>query len=712
MHWDASIENAKNIIEFFESENRRTAIGYLDAHIILAMSYRDIGHYEECIRISIKAYEISSSEEFQQESKSYFAIWGLGDLFNSLGHAGYKNELHELAIRIASMQSKNSNLDVMLLRWLADKEEKTVTFTKSVLEVIEVKTRQCGHRKADHDCLQWSLWMDDDKIEWIRKMLLVSLARSADSSNGRETITGYSSQLLSESFRYHVHEIAGYVALMLGDTQSARNNLRYAEEYIKKLDQSEIHTKQHRKSSIERILGELSLIEKDLHKAEQHMRNSIYLALTKADRREPNFGNLVRSSGSLNLLAQICWLNNKILDSVTAWSEAANIAGEQFRSFGQFEDEKVLLQRIGELKTISHTIINTLYMEPVPQRRSILARLALASTLLSQARVAEAVHDWLPFPSSKSQEQKTLYQRLMDAKRRLSDLEGMSPGAPATQQYLDLRLDLRNKVHRFESEYRQITGRSSGSILPPSQEIVQAVTARLAQGDALVNYVQICLRDPRIPLMNQSENCRYLALVLLPGGRVEAIDLGNAREINASTRRLHESLARQWAGYELSARTVYNYLIRPLLPLLEDVQNLYLVPDSELHLLPFDVLLDGTQTLASRYSMSYLTSGRDLLRGHSKENPNTVVVFANPDLNASLDAEGHVLTTNTAPISSAENAVTEFERSRTLTLRRAPIGLARSETPKFDSLPGADQEAKAIAGMLSAVKVYQGAAAS
>src|SRR5262249_29910201 len=70
----------------------------------------------------------------------------------------------------------------------------------------------------------------------------------------------------------------------------------------------------------------------------------------------------------------------------------------------------------------------------------------------------------------------------------------------------------------------------------------------------------------------------------------------------------------------------------PIRPLLGDSKQLLISPDGALNLIPFEALFDEHSSyLVERFSCTYLTSGRDLLRLQvaraSKSNP---VVLANP----------------------------------------------------------------------------------
>ena len=63
------------------------------------------------------------------------------------------------------------------------------------------------------------------------------------------------------------------------------------------------------------------------------------------------------------------------------------------------------------------------------------------------------------------------------------------------------------------------------------------------------------------------------------------------------------------------ARAVDHRIMQPIRPLIGDAKHLLVSPDGELNLIPFEALVDERgHYLLERYSFTYLTSGRDLLR--------------------------------------------------------------------------------------------------
>src|SRR5207249_11441211 len=64
-----------------------------------------------------------------------------------------------------------------------------------------------------------------------------------------------------------------------------------------------------------------------------------------------------------------------------------------------------------------------------------------------------------------------------------------------------------------------------------------------------------------------------------------------------------------------AARALDELVMRPVRKLIGDKQRLLISPDGALNLIPFDALVDEKgKYLVENYEISYLTSGRDLLR--------------------------------------------------------------------------------------------------
>jgi CHAT domain-containing protein len=80
------------------------------------------------------------------------------------------------------------------------------------------------------------------------------------------------------------------------------------------------------------------------------------------------------------------------------------------------------------------------------------------------------------------------------------------------------------------------------------------------------------------------------------------------------------------------ARAVDERLMQPVRALVGDATHLLVSPDGQLNLIPFQALVDERgKYLIEKYSFSYLTSGRDLLRMQvARQSQSPPVVMAAP----------------------------------------------------------------------------------
>jgi CHAT domain-containing protein len=116
------------------------------------------------------------------------------------------------------------------------------------------------------------------------------------------------------------------------------------------------------------------------------------------------------------------------------------------------------------------------------------------------------------------------------------------------------------------------------------------------------------------------------------GGPV-GVDLGPAAIIDTQIDALRQALRDpNRADVAQLARAVDLRVMDPLRPILGDASRLLISPDGELNLVPFEAFMDAQgRYLIERYAVSYLTSGRDLLRMQvARESRTPPVVFADP----------------------------------------------------------------------------------
>ena len=155
-----------------------------------------------------------------------------------------------------------------------------------------------------------------------------------------------------------------------------------------------------------------------------------------------------------------------------------------------------------------------------------------------------------------------------------------------------------------------------------------AVCKALPQERALVEFVRLDIRDfAAVPSHGQTEwqPARYVAFVMLPRDpdAITMVDLSNAEVLDQCVAELRVSITGDLtysrarttesefdAGTELRRR-----VFDPLLPALGGSTKVLLSPDGDLAMLPMEVLpRDDGGRLIDRFELSYVSSGRDLLR--------------------------------------------------------------------------------------------------
>lgn len=224
--------------------------------------------------------------------------------------------------------------------------------------------------------------------------------------------------------------------------------------------------------------------------------------------------------------------------------------------------------------------------------------------------------------------------------------------------------------------------------VPGVDTVLNLLPARLGPDRALLEFITF---RPT----GAAAAARFLALSIYAEEerlRIHAVDLGPAAAIESAAARLRAGLIRPDGDYLPAAQELHRLLIHPVRPLLGGRRRLVIAPEGVLHLVPFSVLADGPRPFGEDHEISYVTSGRDLLRWHDWRRPRAgAMILADPDF-ASAPAG--------APPAASPSLAGAAPAARSLIL--GPLA----------PLPGARDEARALAAMLPGAQVYLGASAT
>lgn len=329
------------------------------------------------------------------------------------------------------------------------------------------------------------------------------------------------------------------------------------------------------------------------------------------------------------------------------------------------------------------------------------ARLALTTILRRKGRSLDAMADEVGALRRRAAPQdRALLDQLAAARSNLAALE-LSPDAaalsPGERQSSEARLS--SEVERLEAEVSRLSAEFRAASRPVTYD---AVRAAIPSDAALVEIFSYRPFDPKKEL-EKFGAARYVAYVVRPDSASPRwADLGDAAETDADVTRLRAALKNpERADVKELARRLDERVMRPVRKLLGDTHRVFLSPDGALNLVPFAALVDESgKYIVETYSITYLTSGRDLLRLQVKAEPGggTPVVFADPAFD--LAAESPASKTSTGE--AGQRGVDPARGLRSSDLSQAI----------WPRLKGTAGEAEALRATLDGAQVLTGALAS
>ncbi len=276
---------------------------------------------------------------------------------------------------------------------------------------------------------------------------------------------------------------------------------------------------------------------------------------------------------------------------------------------------------------------------------------------------------------------------LAETRARLSRLTFTGPGNLPPEALREETAALRQRKERLEAE---LSARASRFARAKKRDGATAATlaAALPAGSVLLEFCRHEVSD-FTAVRRKTGTFRYLAY-LLPAGRPEGlalVDLGDAGAIDRAVASLRAAIRNPGAegGRQAAqaARALHDLVFAPLRGPLGQARSLFISPDGNLNLVPFEVLLDPDgRYLIEDFTCNYLSAGRDLLDfAPAGERPaGEAVLFGDPDFNRPAAASPRP---DPAPPG------------------QAPEGVSRAMADlRFSRLPGTREEVLALAGLL------------
>ncbi|HLL77786.1 MAG TPA: CHAT domain-containing protein, partial [Pyrinomonadaceae bacterium] len=319
-------------------------------------------------------------------------------------------------------------------------------------------------------------------------------------------------------------------------------------------------------------------------------------------------------------------------------------------------------------------------------------RLALTTLLRRKGRVLDAMSDQMGALRRRLKpEDRAALDQLAAERARLAALSLGEPGKRTAAEIEAESGRIGAEVERLEAAVgaRPVEARER-----PQAVTLEAVQAAIPGGAALVEFalyrpynVKARARDDRwLPP-------RYAAYVVRRAGAPSWFDLGDAASLDKAVADLRAALtAASREDVRALARALDERLMRPARALAPDARHFFVSPDGALNLVPFAALVDEQDRyLVETHMITYLTSGRDLLRARvDGDRPpaqqQAAVVLADPAFDVGV------------------------------IVKRLPAADGRRSADlasmQFARLPGAADEARAISSILTGARVLTDGEAS
>ena len=387
---------------------------------------------------------------------------------------------------------------------------------------------------------------------------------------------------------------------------------------------------------------------------------------------------------TLNNLATLYWNQGKYPEADELFSQGLQVEEYNFSQNLIAGDE---FQKQAYIAIYSGTIDTVISrsLQSIPNN-SEATRLALKTILQRKGRILDVLSNSLQILRQQvndPQSQELLTQFIATRTQYANLIFEKLEDFPSPEIYRQKLAELDTKAKQLEDQI----SRRSAEFRSLSQPItLESIQKLIPANAALVEIVRYQPFNPKVPENQRFGNPRYAVYILYPNGDIKAKDLGEAKPIDDKLIYFRDNLAdaeTRLPQLQKSARQLDETLMQPIRQLLGNTKTILLSPDAGLNLIPFEALVDeNNQYLVENYHITYLTSGRDLLRLKDKfASQQSPLIVADPFYGK---AGEKVALTRSIDLS-------EFT---------------------FSGLPGTEQEAKAIKNILPQATVLTGSQAT
>ncbi len=285
---------------------------------------------------------------------------------------------------------------------------------------------------------------------------------------------------------------------------------------------------------------------------------------------------------------------------------------------------------------------------------------------------------------------KKKFDELNTMRRDIAKLQMSKPEKTSPEEYKKTIESLEKKKETLEAELSKLS-KDFALEKTAGKADIKKISEILPKDSVYIDFAGIGIYNFK---ERKWEKPRYLAFVLIPNKEpiVKLIDLTSAEDADKNIKEYLEEMKKPAQHGTLPrksllskwAQEVYSLIMKPLEPYIKDKKQLFISPDGNLNLIPFEVLMaqDG-KYLMEDHIISYVGAGRDIVRfTDTNVAKGEALIMADPDYNMGLKEK--------------EKITSEIRIAKTIrgTVSRDVSGLS------FTRLPDTKQEADSIEKIL------------
>ncbi len=289
-------------------------------------------------------------------------------------------------------------------------------------------------------------------------------------------------------------------------------------------------------------------------------------------------------------------------------------------------------------------------------------------------------------------------------RKQLASMTLSGPTSQTPEEFRKTVTRLENELEELQAELGRISVIYHIATKPVS---VDDIYKNMSVDDVLIDYITYHDKTDKVfAVVAQTNPEECFVWWECIGNQIDMIPLGNLEGIQKSISIFRETIQDEDADEEDVLETgheVFQKVWQPLQELIRNKKSIYIVPDSVLHLLPFDALVDENDNfLIQNKDLKVLSSSRDLVVSALPDAQGDFMILAGPDYdidNAQLQKEKQVIASTRS--GEIDRGIRMSHGLRSLSFEPLLGAEIEGKTIKqvsdgFDPLKGAEDEGKSI----------------